>query len=83
MTEKSHSVGGASDLTFIMNETGQSLRDRLAILFGKDTDYFVCLVGYFFISGFYGLCRLFDLTPDKIAHIEKSLAKTGSADSRN
>jgi len=55
MTEKSHSAGGASDLTFIMNQAGQSLRDRFAILLGKDTRYFDCLVGYFFISGFYRL----------------------------
>jgi len=43
----------SSDLTFITNEAGQSLRDRLAILLGNDTRFFDCLVGYFFISGFY------------------------------
>ena len=63
MTEKSHSASGASDLTFIMNEAGQSLRERFAILLGEDTRYFDCLVGYFFISGFYRLYRLYDLLP--------------------
>lgn len=43
----------STDLTFITNEAGQSLRERLAILLGKDTRFFDCLVGYFFISGFH------------------------------
>ena len=43
----------SSDLTFITNEAGQSLRDRFATLLHKDTRFFDCLVGYFFISGFY------------------------------
>jgi hypothetical protein len=55
MTDESHSASGASDPTFIINEAGQSLRDRLSILLGKDTRYFDCLVGYFFISGFHRL----------------------------
>jgi hypothetical protein len=45
----------SSDLTFITNESGQSLRDRFAILLSKDTRFFDCLVGYFFVSGFYRL----------------------------
>jgi superfamily II DNA/RNA helicase len=45
----------SSDLTFITNEAGKSLRDRFGVLLGKDTRYFDCLVGYFFISGFYKL----------------------------
>ena len=55
MTGNIHSAGGASDLPFITNEAGQSLRDRFAILLGKDTRFFDCLVGYFFISGFHRL----------------------------
>ncbi len=43
------------DLTFITNEPGKSLRDRFGVLLGNDTRYFDCLVGYFFISGFYKL----------------------------
>jgi superfamily II DNA/RNA helicase len=43
------------DLTFITNEPGASLRDRFGDLLGEDTRYFDCLVGYFFISGFYKL----------------------------
>jgi superfamily II DNA/RNA helicase len=42
-----------SDLTFITNEEDRSLSERFAVLLGKDTRQFDCLVGYFFISGFY------------------------------
>jgi hypothetical protein len=43
----------SSDLTFITNESGKSLRDRFGVLLGDDTRLFDCLVGYFFISGFH------------------------------
>jgi len=43
------------DLTFLTNEPGKSLRDRFSVLLTDDTRYFDCLVGYFFISGFYRL----------------------------
>src|SRR3990172_1382630 len=45
----------SSDLTFITNEPGKSLRERFGVLLKDDTRYFDCLVGYFFISGFYKL----------------------------
>jgi superfamily II DNA/RNA helicase len=45
----------STDLTFITNESGKSLRDRFGVLLGEDTRFFDCLVGYFFISGFYKL----------------------------
>lgn len=45
----------SSDLTFITNEPGKSLRDRFGVLLGDDTRLFDCLVGYFFISGFHAL----------------------------
>jgi superfamily II DNA/RNA helicase len=45
----------SSDLTFLTNEPGKSLRDRFGVLLGDDTRYFDCLVGYFFISGFHKL----------------------------
>jgi len=45
----------SSGLTFLTNEPGTSLRDRFGVLLGDDTRYFDCLVGYFFISGFYKL----------------------------
>ncbi len=45
----------SSDLTFITNEPGKSLGARFGVLLGDDTRYFDCLVGYFFISGFYKL----------------------------
>lgn len=43
----------SSDLTFITNEQGRSLRDRFSALLGSNTRFFDCLVGYFFVSGFY------------------------------
>ncbi len=43
------------DLTFLTNEPGKTLRDRFADLLRDDTRQFDCLVGYFFISGFYKL----------------------------
>ena len=43
------------DLTFLTNEPGKSLRDRFGDLLHDDTRQFDCLVGYFFISGFYKL----------------------------
>src|ERR1017187_9803759 len=54
----------SSDLTFLTNEPGKSLRDRFGVLLGKDTRYFDCLVGYFFISGFH---KLFPA----LEHVEK------------
>src|SRR5262249_13010452 len=45
----------SSDLTFITNEKGQHLSDRFSVLLGNNTRFFDCLVGYFFISGFYRL----------------------------
>ena len=48
-------VAHSSDLTFLTNELGICLRDRFGDLLGEDTRCFDCLVGYFFISGFYKL----------------------------
>lgn len=45
----------SSDLTFITNEDGRSLRERFHDLLGAHTRCFDCLVGYFFISGFHHL----------------------------
>jgi hypothetical protein len=45
----------SSDLTFITNEDGQSLADRFGVWLGKNTRFFDCLGGYFFISGFHKL----------------------------
>jgi superfamily II DNA or RNA helicase len=44
-----------TDITFITNENGKTLRDRFASLLSTDTRQFDCLVGYFFISGFHQL----------------------------
>lgn len=54
----------SSDLTFLTNEPGNSLRDRFFVLLGDDTRFFDCLVGYFFISGFYKLYQ-------SLANVEK------------
>lgn len=45
----------SSDLTFLTNEAGKTLRDRFGTLLKNDTRFFDCLVGYFYISGFYKL----------------------------
>ena len=49
------SIMASSDLTFITNEPGGTLRQRFADLLAADTSRFDCLVGYFFISGFHRL----------------------------
>jgi superfamily II DNA/RNA helicase len=50
-----------SDLTFITNEEGLSLERRFSELI-KDTRYFDCLVGYFYASGFYAICKSLENT---------------------
>ena len=55
MPEETTAPAVSSDLTFLTNEPGKTLRDRLGVLLTKDTQFFDCLVGYFFISGFYRL----------------------------
>jgi superfamily II DNA or RNA helicase len=44
-----------SDMTFISNEAGRTLRERFSALLDADTRQLDCLVGYFFISGFHKL----------------------------
>ena len=43
-----------NDLTFITNESGNKLVDRFNTLI-KNTQFFDCLVGYFYTSGFHSL----------------------------
>ncbi|MCX5814492.1 MAG: helicase-related protein [Proteobacteria bacterium] len=45
-----------TDLTFITNEKGQSLKNRFETLI-KDTRFFDCLVGYFYTSGFFNIYK--------------------------
>ncbi|HWM92256.1 MAG TPA: helicase-related protein [Thermoanaerobaculia bacterium] len=45
----------STDLTFLTNEPGKTLRSRFEKLLAADTRLFDCLVGYFFISGFHQL----------------------------
>jgi len=51
----------STDLTFITNEKNQNLRDRFEVLI-KNTDYFDCLVGYFYSSGFHALYKSLENT---------------------
>ena len=55
MNEVEDCAAATTDLTFITNEPGKSLRDRFGVLLSDDTCFFDCLVGYFYISGFYKL----------------------------
>jgi len=45
-----------TDLTFITNENSNNLKERFEVLI-KDTKFFDCLVGYFFISGFHAIYK--------------------------
>lgn len=45
----------STDLTFLTNEPGNTLRDRFHALLKRDTRFFDCLVGYFFSTGFHQL----------------------------
>jgi len=51
----------STDLTFITNEEGKKLKDRFETLI-RDSKYFDCLVGYFFISGFHQIYRALENT---------------------
>lgn len=50
-----------TDLTFITNEPGRTLKDRFVVLI-KDSKFFDCLVGYFYLSGFYNLYKALENT---------------------
>ena len=50
-----------SDLTFITNESGNSLKERFEVLI-KDSRFFDCLVGYFYVSGFYSIYKSLENT---------------------
>lgn len=51
----------SSDLTFITNEDGKSLKNRFETLI-KDTRLFDCLVGYFYANGFYSIYKSLEST---------------------
>lgn len=44
-------MSNTSDLTFIINENEQNLKQRFEVLI-QDSRFFDCLVGYFYVSGF-------------------------------
>jgi DNA or RNA helicases of superfamily II len=50
-----------TDLTFITNLHGQTLKDRFNTLI-KDTRFFDVLVGYFYVSGFYTIYKSLENT---------------------
>lgn len=50
-----------TDLTFITNENGQSLKDRFNVLI-KDARFFDVLSGYFYTSGFYAIYKSLENT---------------------
>ncbi len=51
----------STDLTFITNENGQSLKDRFNVLI-KDSRFFDVLSGYFYTSGFYAIYKSLENT---------------------
>ncbi len=48
-----------TDLTFIVNEEGKTLKERFNQLV-KDCRFFDCLVGYFYISGFHAIYKVLE-----------------------
>ena len=50
-----------TDLTFITNEKGETLKQRFETLI-RDTAFFDCLVGYFYASGFYAIYKSLENT---------------------
>lgn len=53
---KRGSLNDSSDLTFITNEGGKTLLDRFNKLI-EHCKFFDCMVGYFYLSGFYALYK--------------------------
>lgn len=51
----------STDLSFITNEGGISLKDRLLALI-KDCETFDCIVGYFYLSGFHLIYKALENT---------------------
>ena len=54
--------GMSTDLTFITNESGQTLQNRFGDLLRGHTRFFDCLVGYFYVSGFFRIYRSLERT---------------------
>jgi len=52
----------STDLTFITNESGQTLRNRFEDLLRGHTRFFDCLVAYFYVSGFFRIYRSLERT---------------------
>lgn len=51
----------SSDLTFITNEPGYTLKERFEVLI-NDSRLFDCLAGYFYTSGFYAIYKSLEKT---------------------
>lgn len=52
----------STDLTFITNEDGKTLQERFNVLLSGNTRFFDCLVGYFYVSGFFRIYRSLEHT---------------------
>ena len=65
----------SGDLTFLTNEANRSLLRRLEVLMAS-TQFFDCLVGYFFVSGFYKLYK-------SLEHVEKVRILVGLSTDKN
>lgn len=52
----------SSDKAFFTNEPGRTVLERFQTLLGKNTKFFDCLVGYFYLSGFHRLYHSFEET---------------------
>jgi len=55
----------STDLTFLTNENGKTLSERFKVLLGDNTFNFDCLVGYFYVSGFFRIYKSLEKT-DKV-----------------
>jgi len=55
-------INMSTDLTFITNESGQTLRNRFEDLLHGHTRFFDCLVAYFYVSGFFRIYRSLERT---------------------
>jgi hypothetical protein len=65
----------SSDLTFLTNESGNTLRDRFSDILKENTRFFDCLGGYFFISGFYKIYPALENAETKNLYSELSKEK--------
>jgi hypothetical protein len=61
-----------TDLSFITNEQSQSLKDSFQVLI-RSTDFFDCLVGYFYASGFHAIYRALENSLEALTSLGEEL----------